>query len=380
MLTQLQNQIERVFLGKRETVQLCLTAFLAGEHILLEDVPGVGKTLLARTLARCVDGQFRRIQFTPDLLPAEITGSTIPAAFEIFRNETSRNVSADSLSVSRGVLGDGEFRDGAAAGMRNAEFRDGTAAGMRNAEFRDGAAAGMRNAEFRDGTAAGMAGTSPWKFVPGPIFANIVLADEINRAAPRTQSALLEAMGEGCVTTEGETRPLPDPFFVIATQNPAGFEGTFPLPESQLDRFLMRIPIGYAPREREKLLLSRRREPESALSPVLTLSDVRTLREEVQNVHVEDTIADYMMDIVSQTRQDPGCRVGVSTRGLQAFYRAVQAWSKIQGRDYAIPDDVKFLAVPVLAHRILLRSSFRQETRMESEAFVRKILERVLAP
>ncbi|MBO5438489.1 MAG: MoxR family ATPase [Thermoguttaceae bacterium] len=380
MLTQLQNQIERVFLGKRETVQLCLTAFLAGEHILLEDVPGVGKTLLARTLARCVDGQFRRIQFTPDLLPAEITGSTIPAAFEMFRNETSRNVSADSLSVSRGVLGDGEFRDGAAAGMRNAEFRDGTAAGMRNAEFRDGAAAGMRNAEFRDGTAAGMAGTSPWKFVPGPIFANIVLADEINRAAPRTQSALLEAMGEGCVTTEGETRPLPDPFFVIATQNPAGFEGTFPLPESQLDRFLMRIPIGYAPREREKLLLSRRREPESALSPVLTLSDVRTLREEVQNVHVEDTIADYMMDIVSQTRQDPGCRVGVSTRGLQAFYRAVQAWSKIQGRDYAIPDDVKFLAVPVLAHRILLRSSFRQETRMESEAFVRKILERVLAP
>ncbi len=354
MLTQLQNQIERVFLGKPETVQLCLTAFLAGEHILLEDVPGVGKTLLARTLARCVDGQFRRIQFTPDLLPAEITGSTIPAAFEIFRNETPRNVSADRLSASLGV--------------------------MENEEIRGGAAAGMRNEEIRGGTAAGMAGTSSWKFVPGPIFANIVLADEINRAAPRTQSALLEAMGEGSVTTEGETRPLPDPFFVIATQNPAGFEGTFPLPESQLDRFLMRIPIGYAPREREKLLLSQRRVPESVLSPVLTLNDVRRLREEVQNVHVEDSIADYMMDIVSQTRQDPGCRVGVSTRGLQAFYRAVQAWAKIQGRDYAIPDDVKFLAVPVLAHRILLRSSFRQETRMESEAFLRKLLERVLAP
>ena len=338
MLTQLQNQIERVFLGKPETVQLCLTAFLAGEHILLEDVPGVGKTLLARTLARCVDGKFRRIQFTPDLLPAEITGSTIPAALETFRNENSPNFT--EVSDAR------------------------TASDAR-------AASDARGKETN---------ASSWKFVPGPIFANIVLADEINRAAPRTQSALLEAMGEGSVTTEGETRPLPDPFFVIATQNPAGFEGTFPLPESQLDRFLMRIPIGYAPREREKELLSQRREPESELRPVLTLDDVRTLREEVRNVHVEETIADYMMDIVEQTRQDPGCRVGVSTRGLQAFYRAVQAWAKIQGRDHAIPDDVKFLAVPVLAHRILLRSTFRQETRKEAEAFLQKILERTLTP
>ncbi len=304
MLERLQKQMEEIFLGKTVTVQLCLAAFLTGEHLLIEDVPGVGKTLLARTLAHSVSAKFRRIQFTPDLLPAEITGSMMPSADE----------------------------------------------------------------------------KRSWSFAPGPIFANIVLADEINRATPRTQSALLEAMGEGCVTTDGETRALPKPFFVIATQNPVEFEGTFPLPESQLDRFLMRISIGYAPREQEKLMLAQGTNPEANLTPVLSVEDVLTLQEKVCRVSVEESLKDYMMDIAIETRQDPACRVGVSTRGLLAFYRAVQAWAFVQGRDYAVPDDIKFLTVPVLAHRIVLKSTLRKDSRKNSEIFLEKILERIPTP
>lgn len=307
MLDRLQKHIAQTFLGTSESIQLCLTAFLSGEHILLEDVPGVGKTLLARSLARSVNAEFRRIQFTPDLLPAEITGSSLPT-----------------------VLSD--------------------------------------------------SGSEPWRFVPGPIFANVVLADEINRAAPRTQSALLEAMGEASVTTDGVSRPLPNPFFVIATQNPQEFEGTFPLPESQMDRFQMRISLGYAQREQEKQIVSRSFCPETELEPILSLEDVQTLQKEVRTVRVEDSLVEYLMDLAAQTRSDPACRVGVSTRALQSFYRAVQAWARVQGRDYAIPDDLKFLAVPVLAHRISLKSSFRKNSRKETEEFLKKILDRVLVP
>ncbi len=323
MLARLQQHIESVFLGQTQTVQLCLTAFLTGEHLLLEDVPGVGKTLLARTLARCVNAEFRRIQFTPDLLPAEITGSSLPllASASVFGGKKPENAEENSKNISES-----------------------------------------------------------WQFLPGPIFANIVLADEINRATPRTQSALLEAMGENSVTTDGVTRALPEPFFVIATQNPVEFEGTFPLPESQLDRFLMRLSLGYAPRERERELLGQRFSPECVLQPILTLDDVRELQEQARNVMVEETIIDYMMDLVEATRHDPACRVGISTRGLQAFYRASQAWALVQGRDYVIPDDVKFLAVPVLAHRILLKSSYRQETRKNAEEFIKKVIERIVIP
>lgn len=323
MLARLQQHIESVFLGQTQTVQLCLVAFLTGEHLLLEDVPGVGKTLLARTLARCVNAEFRRIQFTPDLLPAEITGSSLPilASASVFVGKTPENAEENSKNMSES-----------------------------------------------------------WQFLPGPIFANIVLADEINRATPRTQSALLEAMGENSVTTDGVTRALPEPFFVIATQNPVEFEGTFPLPESQLDRFLMRLSLGYAPRERERELLGQRFSPERELQPILTLDDVRELQEQARKVTVEETIVDYMMDLAEATRRDPACRVGISTRGLQAFYRASQAWALVQGRDYVIPDDVKFLAVPVLAHRILLKSSYRQETRKNAEEFIKKVMERIVIP
>ncbi|MDO4627973.1 MAG: MoxR family ATPase [Planctomycetia bacterium] len=335
MLTRLQQHIESVFLGQTQTIQLCLTAFLTGEHLLLEDVPGVGKTLLARTLARCVNAEFHRIQFTPDLLPAEITGSSLPVL-------ASASVLSGKISENIEIYGNSENTSVSEERQKNLP--------------------------------------KTWQFLPGPIFANIVLADEINRATPRTQSALLEAMGENSVTTDGVTRALPDPFFVIATQNPVEFEGTFPLPESQLDRFLMRLSLGYAPRKLERELLSQHFSPERILQPILTLDDVRELQEQARNVMVEETIVDYMMDLAEATRRDPACRVGISTRGLQAFYRASQAWALVQGRNYVIPDDVKFLAVPVLAHRILLKSSYRQETRKNAEEFIKKIIERILIP
>lgn len=354
MLAKLQNQIERVILGKSLTVQLCLTAFLAGEHLLLEDVPGVGKTLLAKTLARCVNAEFRRIQFTPDLLPSEITGTSVPNALVPGAVGTTNFCEVDSNAA------------GLSATNSNSAGSDST--GLLGSGL---LATGSKKLEPNE---------SGWCFMPGPVFANIVLADEINRATPRTQSALLEAMGERRVTTDGVTRPLPDPFFVIATQNPMEFEGTFPLPESQLDRFLMRISIGYAPREQEKELLTRRFSTETDFIPTTSLDEIRSLQEETRNVRVEESIVDYLMDLADATRRDPLCRVGVSTRGLQALYRATQAWAKIQGRDYAVPDDVKFLAVPVLAHRIVLKSSFKNNSRENAEDFLKKILERVLVP
>ena len=313
MLRKLQENIERVFLGKSDVVRFCLTAFLAGEHLLLEDIPGVGKTLLAKALARSVHGQFRRIQFTPDLLPAEISGNSVYAT-------------------------------------------------------------GAWNGEKIEG--------KPFRFVPGPIFANIVLADEINRATPRTQSAMLEAMGERSVSCDGETHLLPSPFFVIATQNPMEYEGTFPLPESQLDRFLMRISIGYPAREWELQVLDSHRlaEPVDSLETVMTVEDVLQLQAKVHEIHVDESISQYILDIAEETRTRDESVVGISTRGVLSLYRAVQALALLDGRDYVIPDDVKELAVCTLAHRVILKNSLRRSTRTQNEAFIASVLDSVTAP
>jgi MoxR-like ATPase len=278
MLARLQNNIAGVLLGKPEVIRLALTALLADGHLLLEDVPGVGKTLLAKALARSLSCTFHRIQFTPDLLPGDLLGTSI------FHQPTGQFV-----------------------------------------------------------------------FQPGPIFAQIILADEINRATPRTQSALLEAMSERQVTLEGQTRPLGPPFFVVATQNPYEFEGTYPLPESQLDRFLMRVKIGYPDRqaERELLIQHRSGEPVNSLQATVQISDVLTLQEQVRSVKVAEPLAEYILDVVEATRQHPDIALGASTRAALGLYRAAQSSAFVDGRNYAVPDDVKRLAVSVLAHRLL---------------------------
>jgi MoxR-like ATPase len=278
MLSRLYENISRVLLGKPDVIRLAVTALLADGHLLLEDVPGVGKTLLAKALARSLACSFSRIQFTPDLLPGDLLGTTI------FHQPT------------------GEF-----------------------------------------------------VFQPGPIFAQVVLADEINRATPRTQSAMLEAMSERQVTLDGKSRTLGPPFFVVATQNPYEFEGTYPLPESQLDRFLMRIEIGYPDRsaERELFIQHRSGEPVDHLQPTLGIDDLFGLQAEVRTVKVAEPLADYILDIVEATREHPDISLGASTRAALSLYRAAQASAFIAGRDYAVPDDVKTVVVPVLAHRLL---------------------------
>ncbi len=301
----LQENISRVLLGKDDLVQMLVIALLSGEHILLEDVPGVGKTLAAKALALSIKGSFTRLQFTPDLLPSDITGSAI------YRSDAQ----------------DFEFKE-------------------------------------------------------GPIFSNVVLADEINRAPPRTQSALLEAMSEGCVSIDGVTHTLPKPFVVVATQNPYEFEGTYALPESQMDRFLLRSSIGYPDRSVEKQVMSTHRhgEPVDELQSVVTAEEITHAQAVAREVQFEESLVDYLLNIVDATRQHESFQVGVSTRGALSFYRGCQAKALTEQRDFVTPDDVKSLAVPCLSHRLLCDSLFQESGREMVERNLAELVEQVPVP
>src|SRR5215470_12791429 len=305
-ITSLQANVEKVIRGKSEVVQFCIAALLAKGHILLEDVPGVGKTTLAHALARSLGLSFQRIQFTSDLLPADIVGITI------YKQDQQ---------------------------------------------------------EF--------------EFVSGPIFTNVLLADEINRATPKTQSALLEAMSEGMITIEKNRLPLPDPFLVIATQNPVEHVGTYPLPESQLDRFLMKLTIGYPNATDEKKLLRAGGAQDALehLDPVLEEGDVRDLQDAVAAIHMSESLVDYLMTIVNTTRTHAEVALGVSTRGALTYFKTCQALAMVHGRDFVIPDDVKALAGPVLSHRILMkdRRALRGDATPEAR-LIQRIVNEVPVP
>jgi MoxR-like ATPase len=302
----LQANVETVIRGKSEVVQFCIAALLAKGHILLEDVPGVGKTTLAHALARSLSLSFQRIQFTSDLLPADIVGVTI------------------------------------------------------------------YNQEAQE-----------FEFVSGPIFTNVLLADEINRATPKSQSALLEAMSEGTITVEKRHMALPDPFLVIATQNPTEHVGTYPLPESQLDRFLMKLTIGYPSVSDEKQLL-RTGGGQVALDhlePVLDGDEVRELQEGVHAIHVSEALVEYLMTIVQTTRTHAEVALGVSTRGALTYFKACQALAMVSGRDFVIPEDVKRLAGPVLSHRIVLKDRRVSRGELSPEGkFIDRIVNEVAVP
>ena len=286
----LTENLARTIVGKSEAIRLVLVALLGGGHALLEDVPGVGKTLLAKSLARSVDGKFQRLQCTPDLLPTDITGTNI------WNPKT------------------GEFT-----------------------------------------------------FLEGPIFANVMLADEINRATPRTQSALLEVMEEGQVTVDGVSRAVPAPFFVIATQNPVEYQGTFPLPEAQMDRFMLSLSLGYPTEQEELQMLSRLQDGSkfTDLKPCITLAEVEELQRICAGIKVEASLQQYMLELVRATRCDEEITLGISPRGTVALHRATQAFAYLSGRDYAIPDDVKFIAPHVLSHRLIPVGGRRAQSVME---------------
>ncbi len=293
--------VERVIVGKHVEVRMALVALLCEGHILIEDVPGVGKTMLAKAVSRSIGCSFRRIQFTPDLLPSDITG------LSIFNQKTQ--------------------------------------------EF-----------EFR----------------PGPIMAQVVLADEINRATPKTQSALLECMEERQATIDGVSYPMPSPFMVIATQNPIEYEGTFALPEAQLDRFMLRLRLGY-PKAMEEIVIldeQKRHHPIDQLAQVLDLEELRQMQAGIKEVYVDQSVAEYIVRLVTGTREHPDVYLGASPRGSINLYRAGQALAALDGRDYVIPDDIKQLAVAVLAHRLIVKSqaSLRE---VDPDAIVREVLAQV---
>ena len=301
----LLDEIERSVVGKRHALELVLAALLCDGHVLLEDYPGLAKTLIARSFAQASSLRFSRIQFTPDLMPSDVTGSSV---FD------------------------------------------------------------QQRAEFT--------------FLPGPIFTNLLLADEINRAPPKTQAALLEAMQERQVTTEGETRQLAPPFLVLATQNPIEYEGTYPLPEAQLDRFLVRIGVGYPSREHEVEMLSRRLdrgEDEVVLQPVVDTGTLVAMQRSLEQVHVSDAIEGYIVDLVTATRTSRRLAVGASPRGSLALLKLSRARAALEGRDFVVPEDVKAVAVPALAHRLTLRPELWVQ-RVRGEDVVEEALESVPTP
>ena len=298
------SNLEKVIVGKHQTIESIVVGLLCQGHVLIEDVPGVGKTVLARSLAKSLGCSFSRLQFTPDMLPSDVTGVSIfDQAKRIF--------------------------------------------------------------EFR----------------PGPVFAQIVLVDEINRATPKTQAALLESMEEKQVTVDGITHTLPNPFMVLATQNPIEYEGTFPLPEAQLDRFLLRVRLGYPNQSDEIEILERQqlRHPIETLEAVIAVEELRAVMEEIKTVYVSKPVKRYLVDLVNRTRQSPDVYLGASPRGSLALFRTGQAVAALAGRDFVLPDDIKSLAVPVLAHRVIVGPAARLRE-LSAEKIVEEILENLPVP
>ncbi|MGM7685219.1 AAA family ATPase [Cytobacillus sp. Hm23] len=304
VLNKVIENIEKVMIGKRDITILSLTALLAEGHVLLEDVPGVGKTMMVRSLAKSVNADFKRIQFTPDLLPSDVTGVSIYNPKEL-----------------------------------------------------------------------------KFEFRPGPIMGDIVLADEINRTSPKTQSALLEAMEEGSVTIDGISWSLSKPFFVMATQNPIEYEGTYPLPEAQLDRFLLKMKMGYPTVQEEIEVLTRaeKSKPIDELTSVIDLGELSQLQDEVKEVYVDDQLKQYIVNLVLGTRNHTSTYLGVSPRGSLALMKACQAFALIHDRDYVIPDDVQYLAQFVLSHRIILKSEAKFEG-LSTEDIIEQVIKRTSIP
>ncbi|MBQ7944747.1 MAG: MoxR family ATPase [Lachnospiraceae bacterium] len=299
LLQKIKENIAKVIIGKSEVMDLLLTALVAGGHVLLEDVPGTGKTVLAKSLAKSMDSKFDRVQFTPDLLPSDVTGMSY------YNQEKGAFV-----------------------------------------------------------------------FKEGPVFTNILLADEINRATPRTQSSLLECMAEGQVTVDGVTRALDKPFFVIATQNPVETIGCFPLPEAQLDRFLMKISMGTLTAEEERQMIDRFivDEPLQSIEPVCSLEEIKQLQEACRQVYIHNDLKDYIVNLVQATRKE-GAQQGISPRGTLAFLRASQGYALMQGRDYVVPEDIKKVAVPVLQHRLIMDMGEQQKV-----SYIQGLLQSVALP